>query len=222
LLAEKTNNQFFSVLFNELYNEDDTVYKHLDIKKPKIAFEKTNMKDLRLQMGISSLAYNPTFISNKREKKSILNNMIKTSVEKQKNNDILKNIQQQIYQVDKNLFQEYKILCGLDNESNEDLNVHNDSYEKDFDSERSDNKNNDKFDKNKIIDEVFEYYRIPSISRVRLFSVNKKRRDPRKNYNISISNDESLIKRNNSVNNIQINALLKKYKKKKSEKKKEK
>ena len=126
LLAEKTSNQFFNVLFTELYNEDDTVFKHLDIKKPKITFEKTNMKDLRLQMGISSMSYNPNFLSNnkikdKNAKNSFIHNMIKKNLEKKKNNEILNNIQQQIWQVDKNLFQEYNYLCGL-NENNKNNN----------------------------------------------------------------------------------------------------
>ena len=223
LLAEKTNNQFFSVLFNELYNEDDTIYKHLDIKKPKIAFEKTNMKDLRLQMGISSLTYSPNLISNNNkigERKSIINHMIKNNLEKQKNNQILKNIQQQIYQVDKNLFQEYRLLCGLDNDSNNNINNENVSYDKDFDAEKSEIKINEKFDKNKIIDNIFEYYTIPSINRKRISSVNKKRRGKNKNhYNLNIS-DENMIRRNNSIKNLQINGLLKKYIIKKSAKRK--
>ena len=206
LLAEKTNNQFFSVLFSELYNEDDTVFKHLDIKKPKITFEKTNMKDLRLQMGISSLAYSPNFISNnkikdKNNKNSFIQNMIKNNLEKQKNNEILRNIQQQICQIDKNLFQEYSYLLGLneDNkESKDNISEENNSL---FDG-------HEKKEKNSVMDEVFEYFRIPKLSRVRFLSGNKNKR------NVIINNENSII-RNFSAKNKQVSYLLKKYKNKK-------
>ena len=216
LLAEKTNNQFFNVLFNELYNEDDTIFKHLDIKKPKITFEKTNMKDLRLQMGISSLAYSPNFISNNKtrdkNKNSFIQNMIKNNLEKQKNNEILRNIQQQICQIDKNLFQEYNYLLGFQEDNNENkdniINKNNNiSDEKDsfFDS-------GEKNGKNSVIEEVFEYFRIPKLSRIRFLSGNKNKKNERDNdYN----NGQYMI-RNYSANNKQVSYLLKKYKNKKA------
>ena len=224
LLAEKTNNQFFNVLFNEIYNEDDTIFKHLDIKKPKIIFEKTNMKDLRLQMGISSLAYNPNFISKKKvgdKNTYYIQNMIKNNIEKQKNNQILKNIQQQICQVDKNLFQEYSILCGFDKENNNNSDEEV-SYEKDKDlvSETSE-KNNGKQDKTKIIDDIFEYFRIPTLSRIRFSSLHKKKSDSNTYKLVNIRNSHYLV-RNNSVKNKETNLLLKLHKIKKSARRKEK
>ena len=60
---------------------------------------------------------------------------------------------------------------------------------------------------------IFEYYRIPSIIRLRLLSANKKREEERSNLNININQDENTMKRNYSLTNIQINGLLKKYKK---------
>ena len=214
LLAEKTNNQFFNVLFSELYNEDDTVFKHLDIKKPKITFEKTNMKDLRLQMGISSLAYSPNFISNNKSKdknkNSFIQNMIKNNLDKQKNNEILRNIQQQICQIDKNLFQEYNYLLGSHDENKDNkvniINKNNNSDEKKhfFESYESN-------EKNSIIDEVFEYFRIPKLSRIRFLSGNKNK----KNEVINNNNEQYMI-RNYSASNRQVSYLLKKYKNKKT------
>ena len=205
LLAEKTNNQFFNVLFNELYNEDDSVFKHLDIKKPKINFEKTNMKDLRLQMGISSLAYNPNIlaknrIGDKNLKKSFIHNIIKNNLEKQKNDEIFKNIQQQMFQVDKNLFQEYNYLCGTDDEND---NINNlDSNERDI--------YNQNLEKNKVLDEVFEYFRIPTLSRIRYLSGKKR------NQNINLNNNESNLLRIKSAKNKQMNKYLKIYKHRRS------
>ena len=205
LLAEKTNNQFFNVLFNELYNEDDSVFKHLDIKKPKINFEKTNMRDLRLQMGISSLAYNPNFLSpnnmvDKSSKKSFLHNIIKNNLEKQKNDEILKNVQQQICQVDKNLFQEYNYLCRIDQENNIEDNI--DSNENDINSYN--------IEKNKVIDEVFEYFRIPTLSRIRYLSGKKS------SQNINIYSNQLNLNRNKSAKTKQMNKYLKNYKQKKT------
>ena len=217
LLAEKTNNQFFNVLFNEIYNEDDTIFRHLDIKKPKIIFEKTNMKDLRLQMGISSLAYNPNYIIKNRDKKGFVHNMIKNNLEKQKNEQILKNIQQQICQVNKNLFQEYNILIGFDNEKSNSSRGY--SFEKDNISENSEKIK--KFDKHKVIDEVFEYFRIPTISRIRRFSVdmNEYCNNDDDNYKLNISLSGSDLKENYSVEVKDAKLLLKIHKLKKSNKK---
>ena len=209
LLAEKTNNQFFNVLFTELYNEDDTVFKHLDIKKPKITFEKTNMKDLRLQMGISSMSYNPNFLSknnirDKNTKNSFIHKIIKNNLEKQKNNEIINNIQQQIWQVDKNLFQEYNYLCGL-NDNNNENNINNKiSDENSERNEKNEKLNNS--DKNKIIDEVFEYFRIPTLSRIRLLSGKKKK---------EIVENEQNLRSIKSAKNKQVKILLKNYKNKK-------
>ena len=215
LLAEKTNNQFFNVLFNELYNEDDSVFKHLDIKKPKIAFEKTNMKDLRLQMGISSLAYNPNFLSNnknieKNSKKLLIHNMIKNNLEKQKNNEILKNIQHQICQIDKNLFQEYNYLCGSDNFDN---NENNNLISNNNNSNENLLRNSVIFSKDKIIDAIFEYFRIPALSRIRFFSWNKKKE--KINNNLNIYDNQQVAIRSNSIKNKPINIILKAYNNKK-------
>ena len=114
LLAEKTNNQFFNLLFDEILSDEDSILKHLDLKKPKFNLEKTNLKDLRLQMGISSLQYNLKLLNNKnskntKEKNSLVEKVLLTQKEIQ-NNQILKNFRQQMSQVDKNLFQEYDLL----------------------------------------------------------------------------------------------------------------
>ena len=112
LLAEKTNNQFFNLLFDEILSDEDSILKHLDLKKPKFNFEKTNLKDLRLQMGISSLQYN-TKLNNKSKiltkRNSVMEKMLLTEKEIQ-TNQILKNYRQQMCQVDKNLFHEYDLL----------------------------------------------------------------------------------------------------------------
>ena len=58
LVAEKTKNKFFSLLFNELDTKPDTLYKKLDIPKPKTE-QQISMKALRMHMGINSHIYNP-------------------------------------------------------------------------------------------------------------------------------------------------------------------
>ena len=207
LLAEKTNNQFFNLLFGEINSDEDSILKHLDIKKPKITFEKTNLKDLRLQMGISSLTYNPIILNQKNSKKkekrkSIAEKIIKDEKEIQKN-QIMKNIKQQICQVDKNLFLEYNLLndsFGNNDENNNDINK---------DEKKTKIKN-----KAEIIDEIFEYYRVPFESGIRNYSVGEKDNKylNESSFILDEEENEKYIIRYNTLQNKEISILLKMHK----------
>ena len=204
LLAEKTNNKFFNVLFNELYNEDDSVYKNLDISKPKVSVEKTNMKDLRLQMGISAQNYCPNNIAMLNyddETKNSIKKLMKDNIKKLNEEQIFKNIQQQMCQVDKNLFQEYSILCEYDNNLNEnkDSEYNNDSSMYMYDDSIDKNSNI----KNNILSTIYEYFKVPVLCRIRRYSFNK---------NNELKNNEYNIKRYNSMKIKTISSLIKNFK----------
>ena len=197
LLAEKTNNQFFNLLFDEILSDEDSILKHLDIRKPKFNFEKTNLKDLRLQMGISSLNYNPNLIVNENNKKNLfLEKMIQNEKEIEKN-QIMKNIRQQICQVDKNLFHEYNLLNNSfkENELNKNIEEKN----------RTRTKN-----RNEIIEEIFEYYRIPALLKTRNFSVGEKENKFMNDSNFMLDEEEN--ERYNTLQNKKVSVLLKMHK----------
>ena len=206
LLAEKTNNQFFNLLFDEILSDEDSILKHLDIKKPNFTLEKTNLKDLRFQMGISSLTYNPNILNKDNPQNNpLIEKMIKSEKEL-KESQILKNIQQQISQVDKNLFQEYNLLGG--------------SFEENEINKNDEEKNKTKF-KNKIeiMEEIFEYYRIPALTKIRYYSVGEKEN---KYYNDStFILDEEENERYNTLQNKKVSVLLKMHKIKNLERRKQ-
>lgn len=60
LVAEKTKNKFFNLIFNELRTEPESIYQKLGIKKPDKNF-KNSMTNLRMHMGINSYSYNTNF-----------------------------------------------------------------------------------------------------------------------------------------------------------------
>ena len=195
LLAEKTNNQFFNLLFDEILSEEDSILKHLDIKKPKFNFEKTNLKDLRFQMGISSFAYNSNTKENNK-KNALIEKMIKSEKEMEEN-QIIKNIKQQICQVDKNLFQEYNLL-------------NTDNFEENIKNLEEKNKSKIK-GKNEIIEEIFEYYRTPALTKGRNNSANLKE-NKYLNETLFILDEENLDERYNTLQNKQVSILLKIFK----------
>ena len=208
LLAEKTNNQFFNLLFDEILSDEDSILKHLDLKKPKFNLEKTNLKDLRLQMGISSLQYNLKLLNNKnskntKEKNSLVEKMLLTQKEIQ-NNQILKNFRQQMSQVDKNLFQEYDLL--------------NNKYDENIKKIEEKNKQKIK-NKNEIIEEIYEYYRASPGIEIRYPSVNEKENKYLDESTFII--DEEDNERYNTLQNKELSVLLKMHKIKNLVKKKE-
>ena len=200
LLAEKTNNQFFNLLFDEILSDEDSILKHLDLKKPRFNLEKTNLKDLRFQMGISSLQYNPKILSNKNSKEmskrnSIVEKMILSEKEIQKN-QILRNFKQQICQVDKNLFQEYDLLNSA-------------SYDESIKKTEEKNKLKSK-NKNEIIEEIFEYYRAAAGIKMRYPSANERENKYLNESTFIIDEEEN--ERCNTLQNKKISVLLKMYK----------
>ena len=202
LLAEKTNNQFFNLLFDEIISDEDAILKHLDLKKPKFNFQKTNLKDLRLQMGISSLNFNPNILSNKKSKQknkknSIIERMIQNEKELEKN-QIVKNIRQQICQVDKNLFQEYNLLNNTFTEKD---------YNKILYGGNGKSKSKTRI---QIIEEIFEYYRTPISTGVKNYSVCGKENKYINESIFSIGEEEN--ERYNTLQNKNVAYLLKMHK----------
>ena len=197
LLAEKTNNQFFNLLFDEILTDEDSILKHLDIKKPEFNFEKTNLKDLRFQMGISSLTYNPKIEDKEGNKKNFLLEKRIQHEKEMEENQIVKNIKQQICQVDKNLFQEYDLLnkSFKENENNKNLEEINKFRIK---------------NKTQIMEEIFEYYRIPALSRVRYFSIGEKENKYLNDSNFILDEEEN--ERYNTLQNKPVSVLLKMHK----------
>lgn len=57
LLAEKTKNKFFNLIFNEMKTEPESVFQRLGIKQPESQFSKS-MTTLRMHMGLNSSSYN--------------------------------------------------------------------------------------------------------------------------------------------------------------------
>ena len=197
LLAEKTNNQFFNLLFDEILNDEDSILKHLDIRKPKFTLEKTNLKDLRFQMGISSLTYNPKILNKENNQKNpLIEKMVKNDKEIEEN-QIIKNIRQQICQVDKNMFQEYNLL--------------NNSFKENEFSKYSEDRNKSKYkSKNEIIDEIFEYYRIPALNKIRYYSIGEKENKYMNESNFILDEEEN--ERYNTLQNKEVSVLLKMHK----------
>ena len=112
LVAEKTKNKFFGLLFNELDTEPDTLYKRLDIPKPKIE-QQISMKALRMHMGINSHIYNPKIdiLTKILETNPALQNDIYDNLARDKNQyEIQDNIQREMNQVDNDLFLNYRNL----------------------------------------------------------------------------------------------------------------
>ena len=208
LLAEKTNNQFFNLLFDEILSDEDSILKHLDLKKPKFNFEKTNLKDLRLQMGISSLQYN-TKLNNKSKiltkRNSVMEKMLLTEKEIQ-TNQILKNYRQQMCQVDKNLFHEYDLLNSTYDE--------NDNIKKMEEKIKLKNRNN-----NEIIEEIYEYYRTAPGTKMRYPSANDKENKYLNESTFIIDEEEN--ERFNTLQNKKMSVLLKMYKMKNLARRKE-
>ena len=208
LLAEKTNNQFFNLLFDEILSDEDSILKHLDLKKPKFNFEKTNLKDLRLQMGISSLQYN-TKLNNKSKiltkRNSVMEKMLLTEKEIQ-TNQILKNYRQQMCQVDKNLFHEYDLLNSTYDE--------NDNIKKMEEKIKLKNRKN-----NEIIEEIYEYYRTAPGTKMRYPSANDKENKYLNESTFIIDEEEN--ERFNTLQNKKMSVLLKMYKMKNLARRKE-
>ena len=112
LVAEKTKNKFFSLLFNELDTKPDTLYKKLDIPKPKTE-QQISMKSLRMHMGINSHIYNPKLdiLTKILEANPALQNDVYDNLARDKNQyEIQDNIQREMNQVDNDLFLNYKNL----------------------------------------------------------------------------------------------------------------
>jgi hypothetical protein len=57
LLAEKTKNKFFNLIFNEMKTEPESIFQRLGIKQPESQFSKS-MTTLRMHMGLNSSSYN--------------------------------------------------------------------------------------------------------------------------------------------------------------------
>ena len=149
-------------------------------------------------MGISSFTYNSTTKGGDK-KNTVMEKMIKSEKEIQEH-QIIKNIKQQICQVDKNLFQEYNLL-------------NTDNFEESLKNIEEKNKSKIK-GKNDIIEEIFDYYRTPAFIKGRNNSANLKE-NKYLNETLFILDEENLEKFNerfNTLENKQVSILLKMFK----------
>ena len=131
LVAEKTKNKFFSLLFNELDTKPDTLYKKLDIPKPKTE-QQISMKALRMHMGINSHIYNPKLdiLTKILEANPALQNDVYDNLARDKNQyEIQDNIQREMNQVDNDLFLNYKNLLKEKEEDEKEKNKSDDEEE---------------------------------------------------------------------------------------------
>jgi len=113
LIAEKTKNTFFNLIFNELKNKPESIYHRLGIKRNLKNYPKS-MTTLRMHMGINSLGYNIEYKDFEKlsDKFSIEHGKLHET-DKKEGNKISKknkNFSTEMYQIDVDLFHAYKNL----------------------------------------------------------------------------------------------------------------
>ena len=109
LVAEKTHNKFFKLIFNELRAEPESLYQKLGIQKPE-STKPISMPILRMHMGINSHIYKPK--TNKKEETDKTDSMCEDITSKRtiEVKEEQNNIQRENNQIDMDIFLLYKSL----------------------------------------------------------------------------------------------------------------
>ena len=108
LLAEKTQNKFFKLIFNELRTEPETLHQKLGIKKIENT-KPVSMPLLRMHMGINSHIYKPKFFGKENNVLTESNTDLHDSKSVNMKEEQM-NIQRENNQIDMNIFLLYKSL----------------------------------------------------------------------------------------------------------------
>ena len=114
LVAEKTKNQFFKLIFSELRVEPESLYQKLGIKKPDKIMNRS-MTALRMHMGLNAHIYNPDFYNlSKFAKEEVFgtdqetDEALKSYKKVIENKEATLNQQRETNQIDNDLFLSYK------------------------------------------------------------------------------------------------------------------